>query len=47
MTELNEWDNHLKQLIKVFKNGDDGLPLDGDEVDDMIKIMSAKINLIE
>lgn len=42
----NEMDYTLQEIITNFKNGDDE-PLDGDEVEDLIDILRAKINLHE
>jgi hypothetical protein len=40
------WIDQLQPLIDEFKDGEDE-PLDGDDVDAMIKIIRAKINLHE
>lgn len=36
----------LEEIIEEYKDGDNE-PLDGDEVDDLVEILRAKINLHE
>lgn len=40
------WIDYLQFIIDDYKDGDNE-PLDGDEVDDLVSIIKAKINLNE
>lgn len=44
--DVNNWMTQLQPILDEFKDGDD-TPLDGDEVDDLCRIIKAKINLNE
>lgn len=47
-TAPTSWmDLTLQQIISEYKNGYEAEPLDMDDVDDLIKILRAKINLHE
>ena len=37
----------LEEIILEYRNGEDEEPLDGDEVDRLVEILRAKINLHE
>jgi hypothetical protein len=41
-----DWADEIKSIIKKYKDGNDE-PLDGDEVDRLLKIIKAKINFHE
>ena len=43
---MNSWIEQLQPIIDEFKDGDSE-PLDGDEVDDLVYIIKAKILLHE
>jgi len=43
---MDSWIKQLLPIINEYKDGSDE-PLDGDGVDDLIKIIKAKINLQE
>jgi len=43
---MNNWIEQLIPIIQEYKDGNDE-PLDGDEVDNLLKIIGAKINLQE
>jgi hypothetical protein len=43
---MENWIEQLQPIIDEFKDGSDE-PLDGDEVDSLVKILKAKINLNE
>jgi hypothetical protein len=45
-TPMENWTEQLIPIIDEFKDGSDE-PLDGDEVDGLVKIIQAKINLQE
>jgi hypothetical protein len=40
------WGKELRYIIVEFKDGDDG-PLNEDEIRDLVKIIQAKIELLE
>lgn len=45
-TALTSWmDLTLQQIISEYKDGEEDVPLDGDEVEDLINILRTKINL--
>jgi len=46
MEDVNDWIKYLQPIINEYKDGDDEA-LDGDRVDDLCKIIKAKINLNE
>ena len=46
LTPMNSWLNQLTPIITDFKDGNTD-PLDGDEAEDLIRIIGAKINLNE
>jgi hypothetical protein len=43
---MESWIEQLLPIIEEYKDGNDE-PLDGDEVDNLVKIIKAKINLQE
>ena len=43
---MKNWIEQLLPIIEEYKSGSDE-PLDGDDVDDLLKIIKAKINLQE
>jgi len=44
---MKNWITQLAPIIKEYKDGNVDEPLDGDSVDDLCKIIKAKINLQE
>ncbi len=40
------WGKELRRIIAEFKDGDEG-PLNEDEIRDLVKIIQAKIELLE
>ena len=44
--DMNNWIEYLLPIIEEYKDGNNE-PLDGDEVDNLLKIIGAKINLQE
>jgi len=46
MKKMKSWIEQLLPIIEDYKRGEDE-PLDGDEVDELVKIIKVEINLQE
>ncbi len=44
---MNSWIEQIQPIIDEYKDGSQDEPLDGDDVDELCKILKAKINLQE
>jgi len=44
---MKNWIEQLLPIIDEYKNGSEDEPLDGDDVEELCKIIKAKINLQE